>query len=136
VYPVLVGRVRVLAATNQTAVGSGTWVRLDYPPVGYEGIDADQVQYRLGTYYSFMAASLAADAKGKDQKKARVAERLAAAGDIGVAVADKEALVKVTQYQSTSGPRNRFNSWYPATPENREKYLKGGGATAVAPAEV
>lgn len=128
-YPQLTGRVRVVAASNPLAVGGGAWVRLDYPPVDYPGIDIDQIEMRRGTEQRCLGAILAGDVKGAAAKKARVQERWSAAGDIGVALADKTAIVKVTVYSTAGGDtRNRFNQWYPDTPENQAKYLKAGTA--------
>lgn len=127
--PQLTGRLRILKVTDGTAVGMRPYVRLDFPPKGYdpEIIDPDQVEMRAGQVKRCMAAALAGNVKGDDAKKQEVSRRLGMTG-VAEALRDQEVIVKFTHYTPQTGaPKNRY-AWYPATEENKAKHLGGGTA--------
>lgn len=129
-FPQLSFRVRVLEATNPACRGTN-WIRLDYPEKGYPGITPEQIEYRVNTVVRCLASALAPTTKGSDAKRAEYERILNAVDwDLSTALTDKTVLVKVTQYESANGPRNRFNQWYPDTPEMVSKYMTGKMAAA------
>lgn len=128
----LVGRMRVVQATDATAVGMRPYVRLDFPPKGYdpEIIDPDQVEMRSGQVKRCLAAALAGGVKGDAAKWAEVQRVVAAAGGLGDAMKDREAIVKFTHYQPQQGAAKQRYAWYPATAENKAKHLAASVSVA------